>query len=83
MTIRNPVAIYLDELDTSAFDTPDGSDAYSYWKFTRGSDEKKLYVRGEYEVKDKNFCVGDIRINGKLIIMVHRLQIFSLYAFQL
>jgi hypothetical protein len=67
VTIRDPVAIYLDDLDTSAFNTPDGSDAYSYWKFTRGSDDKKLYVRGEYEVKEKSFCVGDIRINGKFI----------------
>ncbi|GES85123.1 hypothetical protein RCL2_001221400 [Rhizophagus clarus] len=69
VTIRDPVAIYLGDLDTSAFITPDGSDARCYWNFTRGNvkDGKKFYVRGEYEVKNKNFCVGDIKINEKFI----------------
>lgn len=65
VTICNPVAIYLDKLDTSSFDTPDGSEADSYWKFTRGNEEAALYVRGVFEVpSDKDFCVGDIKING-------------------
>lgn len=68
VTIRNPVAIHLNKLDTSSFETPDGSKANSYWKFTRGNEKEKLYVRGIYEVpSDKDFCVGDIKINGKRI----------------
>ncbi|CAI2165411.1 2313_t:CDS:2 [Funneliformis geosporum] len=68
VTIRNPVAIYLNVLDTSAFDTPDKSDPDQYWKFVRGSDTHKLYVRAIYEVPAaKGFTVGDIKIGGKLI----------------
>ncbi|RGB43871.1 hypothetical protein C1646_679808 [Rhizophagus diaphanus] len=70
VTIRDPVAIYLGDLDTSAFNVPHGSDdPYSYWKFTRGykdkDKDKDLFVRGEYEVPaDKGYFVGDIKING-------------------
>ncbi|CAG8443577.1 12763_t:CDS:1 [Funneliformis caledonium] len=68
VTIRNPVAIYLNVLDTSAFNTPDNSNPDQYWKFVRGSDSHGLYVRAIYEVPaEKGFTVGDIKINGKLI----------------
>ena len=32
MTIANPVALYIRDLDASGFTTPDSSDAKQYWK---------------------------------------------------
>ncbi|CAG8748338.1 32496_t:CDS:1, partial [Racocetra persica] len=63
VTIRNPPAIYFNDLDTSLFKTPDGSDPKCYWHILRGN-EKNGYVRAEYKVTGKEFCVGDIQING-------------------
>ncbi|CAG8758239.1 6139_t:CDS:2 [Dentiscutata erythropus] len=62
VTIRNPPAIYFNDLDTSLFKTPDGSDPKNHWHILRGPEDG--YVRASYEVIDGNFCVGDIHIDG-------------------
>ncbi len=62
VTIANPVALYIRELSTAGWVTPDGSDPKQYWKIVRGTDQ--LALRAVFEVPpDKGFVVEDIRIN--------------------
>jgi hypothetical protein len=50
----------------AGWETPDGSDPASFWTVSRGTKEKA--VRAVYEVpRDRNFVVGDIKINGEKI----------------
>jgi hypothetical protein len=47
--------------------TPDGSDAKSYWKITRGTVDKAL--RAVFEVpSEKGFTVSDIKIDDEAIM---------------
>ena len=63
VTIANPVALYIDDLNTADWETPDGSDAKDYWKIVRGT--PALALRAVYEVPpEKGFTVGDIKIAG-------------------
>jgi hypothetical protein len=63
VTISNPVALHIDDLNTVGWETPDGSEAKDYWKVVRGTPE--LALRAVFEVpKEKGFTVGDIKING-------------------
>ncbi|GAQ90897.1 hypothetical protein KFL_006990030 [Klebsormidium nitens] len=60
LTLKNPVALYIDGLDASTWTTPDGTDAQSFWKVTRGA--PGLALRAVYEVpKDKGYTVGEIQ----------------------
>lgn len=64
--IANPVALYIRELTTNGWQTPDGSDPQSYWKILRGDAGHAL--RTAFEVPAmKEFTVGDITINGEPI----------------
>lgn len=66
IAIADPISLYFDRLVTSGWETPDGTNASEFWKYTRGEDGR--YVRAVYEVpSDKNYDVGDIKINGKNI----------------
>jgi len=66
VSIADPVSLYFDKLVTNGWETPDGTNASDFWSYTRG--EENRYVRAVFEVPtDKNYDVGDIRINGKLI----------------
>lgn len=66
VTLANPVGLYFASLDTAGWKTPDDSDPKSYWKYIRGTEDKP--VRAVYEVsKERNFVVGDIKIQGKAI----------------
>lgn len=66
VTLADPVGIYFDGLVTPNWVTPDGSDARTFWKVTRGTEAKAL--RAVYEVPaSKGFVVGDIRIKSKPI----------------
>lgn len=63
VTIANPVALYIDDLNTAGWQTPDGSDAKDYWKIVRGTKERAL--RAVFEVPaSKGFTVSDIKIQG-------------------
>src|ERR1700730_2599492 len=67
VTLANPVGLCIDDLSVVGWVTPDGSDAKSYWKVTRGTSQKAL--RAVYEVSsNKGFTVGDILINDQPII---------------
>jgi hypothetical protein len=63
LTIANPVALYIKDLDTTGWATPDGSDPKQYWTIVRGDAAHGL--RAIYEVPaGKGFTVGDITISG-------------------
>ncbi len=63
ITIANPVALYISDLSTAGWATPDGSEPKQYWKIVRGTDQ--LGLRAVVEVPAaKGFVVEDITING-------------------
>jgi hypothetical protein len=63
ITLRNPVGLYLEGLDTSGWTRPDGSPVGDYLRILRGTPE--LAVRGRYEVPPaEGFVVGEISIGG-------------------
>ncbi|ODB55041.1 hypothetical protein A7311_20615 [Paenibacillus polymyxa] len=63
ITLKDPVGLYIDSIDTDGFVTPDGSNAMDYWKILRGQDG--MIVRAVFEVPDSApFTVSDIKIGG-------------------
>jgi hypothetical protein len=65
VTLKNPVGLYMQGLNTVGWTTPDGSDAQRYWKVLRGDASQGMTVRAVYEVPDSaNFTVSDIKINN-------------------
>lgn len=63
VTIANPVALYIDDLNPVDWEVPDGSEAKDYWNVVRGSEN--LALRAVFEVPPvKGFTVGDITIAG-------------------
>jgi hypothetical protein len=66
VTLADPPGLYINDFTPAGFKTPDGTDARTYWNFTRG--EKGRWVRGVYEVpREKGYVVGDITIAGQTI----------------
>lgn len=66
VTLANPVGIYFGSLNTAGWETPDGTDPQTFWKYVRGTDEKP--VRGVFEVSEAlGYTVSDIKIQGKNI----------------
>lgn len=66
ITLANPVGLYISELSTAGWVTPDGSDPLSYWTVERGTKDRIL--RAAYAVPpEKDFVVGDVRIGARTI----------------
>jgi len=66
IALTNPVGLYLDDVSTAGWSSPDGSDPKLYWSYVRGN--QGTPVRAVYEVPaNKGFVVGDIQINGQTI----------------
>ncbi|KAA6453977.1 hypothetical protein DX926_06015 [Bacillus atrophaeus] len=66
ITLKDPVGLYIDNINTDGFETPDGSDPMNYWKILRG--QNGMIVRAVYEVPDSvPFTVSDITIGGNKI----------------
>jgi hypothetical protein len=66
VTLEDPVGLYFNDLLTTGWQTPDGTDPKSFWKYVRG--QRGKCVRAVYEVPpDKGYTVGDITINGRPI----------------
>ncbi|ETT31417.1 hypothetical protein CXK86_13440 [Paenibacillus sp. BGI2013] len=73
ITIQNPVALYIDDLDTNGWKTKSGTDPKTYWKIIRGQDgssgEEVLGVRAVYEIPDGEEVLIDdkpIRYGGQV-----------------
>jgi hypothetical protein len=72
VTLANPVGLYMADLDTSGWVTPDGDDPRSFWRVIRGTDigdeSKNMIVRAEFAVPgSKPYTVSDITIGGSPI----------------
>jgi hypothetical protein len=66
VTLDDPVGLYIDNLQTEGWVTPDGSDPQAFWKVTRGDADHA--VRAVYQVPaERGFTVSDIEINGRPI----------------
>jgi hypothetical protein len=68
ITLENPVGLYFGGLNTSGWETPDGTPAQDFWKYVRGTGEKP--VRAVLEVPPElnlGYVVGDIKIQGRNI----------------
>lgn len=66
VSLADPVGLYIDSVDMSDWETPDGSDVRSLLRITRGSEEFKMRVVFEAP-KNAGFALGDVRIGGELI----------------
>jgi hypothetical protein len=66
LRLANPTGLYVNDLSTAGWATPDGSDPKSYWSYVRGTPEHP--VRAVYEVPaERGFVVGDVTIGGRPI----------------
>ncbi|PPQ95706.1 hypothetical protein CVT25_000785 [Psilocybe cyanescens] len=63
VTIKNPVGLYIDNINWGQIETPDGDDPSKWWKWTRG--REGTYMRAEFEVpEDKPYVLGDLLVKG-------------------
>ncbi|PDZ59279.1 hypothetical protein [Bacillus thuringiensis] len=72
ITLRNPVGLYIESLDTSGWKTPNGKDAQTYWRIVRGQvgqgGKEVLGVRAVFEIPpEEGFTVSDILIGTQPI----------------
>ncbi len=68
VTLANPVGLYFNDLNVAGWETPDGSDPKSFWKYVRGDENNEFPVRAVYEVPNElGFTVSDIKIGGREI----------------
>lgn len=72
ITIENPVGLYMSSVDWNGWETPDATNAQTFWKVVRGLQEndpnKSYIVRAMYSVPaNKDYTVSDIKIGGEQI----------------
>lgn len=66
VSLAQPLGLYIDELVTAGFETPDGTEAEQFWHVERGDADHVL--RAAFEVRgDFGYTVGDITIAGRPI----------------
>lgn len=66
VTLLDPLGLYLDGLISAGMETPDGTDAATFWHIERGTPEHA--VRASFAVPaELGYAVGDIRIGGRPI----------------
>lgn len=66
VTLKDPLGLYLDGLQSAGVATPDGTDAVEFWHVERGTDQHT--VRASFAVPpDKPYVVGDLTIDGRPI----------------
>lgn len=63
VSLRDPIGLYLDGIDTSALSGPDGEDVSDWWRPVRGSG--RMVLRAEFAPPaDATFGLEDILVNG-------------------
>ncbi len=66
VTLKDPLGLYLDGLQSAGIVAPDGTDAIEFWHIERGTAEHA--VRASFAVPpDKPYAVGDLTIDGRRI----------------
>ncbi|MBC7864512.1 MAG: hypothetical protein IAF38_16175 [Bacteroidia bacterium] len=67
ITLKNPVGLYIHDLNTEGFTKPNGEvvDPKEYFKVLRGNEKEGMIERAVFEVPaSEGFTVGDIKIGG-------------------
>jgi hypothetical protein len=67
VTIKNPVGLYMHDINTEGFTKPNGEVIYpkEYFKVLRGDEANGMIERAVFEVpENEGFTVGDIKIGG-------------------
>lgn len=63
VSLRDPIGLYLDALDTTALSGPDGEDVSGWWRLVRGAD--RLTLRAEFAAPEgAPFGLDDVLVNG-------------------
>ncbi|MEU4164639.1 hypothetical protein [Actinoplanes sp. NPDC026670] len=63
VSLRDPIGLYLDSIDTSGLSGPDGEDVSDWWRPVRGSGP--LTLRAEFAPPaGATFGLADVRVNG-------------------
>jgi hypothetical protein len=75
ITLKDPVGLYISEIDPSRFTKPDGSIITDfmerYWNVLRGSEDGSMILRASLKVPDgetnngKQLLLGDLLVNGE------------------
>jgi hypothetical protein len=66
VTLKDPLGLYVDGLQSAGIVAPDGTDAIEFWHVERGTEEHT--VRASFAVPpDKPYVVGDLTIDGRPI----------------
>lgn len=65
VTLKDPIGLYLDGLQSAGIVAPDGTDAAEFWHVERGTDGH--VVRASFSVPEKTYVVGDLTIDGRRI----------------
>lgn len=66
VSLSDPLGLYLDEVVTTGFETPDGTDAQQFWHIERGGADH--VVRASFEVPTEfGYTVGEIKVAGRPI----------------
>lgn len=66
VTLADPSGLYIDGLETTGMETPDGADAQEFWSIERGTPPHALRARFEVP-QGRGYTVSDITINGQPI----------------
>jgi hypothetical protein len=63
VSLRDPIGLYLDGLDTTGLSGPNGEDVSNWWRIVRGADRQIL--RAEFAApEDSSFGLDDVLVNG-------------------
>lgn len=66
ITLRDPVGLYLDDIDTTSMQTPDDTDPSAFWTIERGDDGHA--VRARFDVpSDRDYTLADVKLNDRPI----------------
>lgn len=66
-TLTDPIGLYMQQPDFSAYATPDGTDASTFWTVVRGSAPDKILHATFAVPASKNYTVSDVTIGGQKI----------------
>ncbi|HWI61327.1 MAG TPA: hypothetical protein VNT75_05805 [Symbiobacteriaceae bacterium] len=66
VSLRDPIGLYMDSLNTAGWETPDGTPAARFFTVVRGQEgSEPLILRAVFAVPEEyGYTVGDIRIGG-------------------
>ena len=68
VTISDPVALYIHDINESNFEFPKGYDISDFWKVIRGDSAKKMILRAEFSPPaGTSIAMEQIKVNGRTL----------------